>query len=108
VIGTVLLVLSVAALTGAVIAGLYIALGRLYRASQLLNTQCELLRSERALLMKQKELTLLEISMHSLKMERAAIEVQNSLVAAKLTAERMTDPDWAKDFERGRDNAPWN
>jgi hypothetical protein len=87
---------------------IYLALLRLYRASTLLNTQCELLRNERSLLMKQKELALIEISMHSLKMERAANLVQNSLVAAKLTADRMADPIWAKDFERGRDNAPWN
>lgn len=105
---TLLVVLSISAIAGSVSVGLYLALRRLYRASQLLNTQCELLRSERALLMKQKELTLLEISMQSLKMERAASLVQNSLVAAKLTAERMADPDWAKDFERGRDNASWN
>jgi len=105
---TVLIVTLLPAVCAVSMYGIYIALGRLYRASTLLTTQTELIRNERLLLLKQKELALVEISLQSMKMEKAAVLVQNSISSAKMVSERMADPEWAKDFESGRDNAQWN
>jgi len=74
----------------------------------LLKGAAEAFRKERELLSIQEAQVTTALSEIMVKQALAEKRMKNNLVVAQLIADRAADPKWMGDFDRGRDNAPWN